>query len=112
MSNVLVIGIITLIIFVLLFSSMFWVKKHSKNKYLKIGLAITVVLTIIYFVIFSIDYNRVVSFRNPIFVWQRTSKNTNYYQGVGYKIYVETEKSKITSYAMLMFDHVIAGSIQ
>ena len=104
-------------IFGLLAVAMILVVKFCK-KTLKIVLSIIIILATIYSVMFSIDLNRVESFREPIFNigWYEESGLTEY-TGMGYKTivkygYTENNEKKILSIEMYMFDKCIAGAIE
>lgn len=107
-------GIITMIVFILLGIAMFLVGKYCKKKSLKIGLATIIALFTFYTIIFSIDYNRVASLREPIFARKSGHMGSmTRYDGFGYKIGLE--KNATTGYIsqsqMTMFGVFIVRAV-
>lgn len=104
-------------IFILLIIAMLLVAKFCK-KTVRIGLSIIIVSIAIYCTILSIDRNRVISLRKPIFAISSELKDyENYskevYKGLGYRIEVDkTENQKIISATMYFFNKVIAAAIE
>ena len=104
-------------IFGILLIAMVLVVKFCK-KTLKLVLSSIIILATIYSVMFSIDINRVESFREPVFNigWYEESGLIEY-KGIGYRTivkygYTADKQKKITSIEMYMFDKCIAGSIE
>lgn len=104
-------------IFVLLLLAMLLVVKLC-TKTIKVVLSVIIVLAALYFVVLSIDINRVENFREPIFnIGHYEETGLIEYQGLGYKTIVKytftvDDQRKINSIEMYMFDKCIAGAIE
>lgn len=111
--NSLSLGIITMIIFILLGILMFLVVKYYNKKYLKIILSIVIIIFTLYTVIFSIDYNRVTSLKEPIFAKENGHMGSMIkYNGLGYKIGLEKDvEGNILQSKMSMFGKLIVAAI-
>lgn len=104
-------------IFVLLVIAMFAVVKFCK-KPLKVVLAIGIAIITVYCVILSVDMNRVLTFREPIFnIAHHEETGQIEYKGLGYNTivkygYTENNEKKTGSIEMYMFGKCIAGAIE
>ena len=104
-------------IFILLIIAMLLVVKFCK-KTLKIVLSIIFILVTLYFILISVDINRVNSFREPIFAIVKqeedSSMKTIIYQGLGYEVRIikNVMNDKIIKIEMYMFNKCIAGAIE
>ena len=104
-------------IIVLLLVAMILVQSFCK-KTLRIILSIVICLATLYGAIFTIDKNRVESFREPIFnIGCYEESGLIEYSGLGYKTvvkygYTTDNEKQVTSIEMYMFDQLIAKGIQ
>ena len=104
-------------IIILLLVAMLLVQKFCK-KTIKIFLSIVICLAALYGILFTIDKNRVESFREPIFnIGTYEESGMVEYQGLGYRTivkyaYSENDEKHITSIEMYFFDRCIAGAIE
>jgi hypothetical protein len=102
------------LLFILLFTSMFLVKKYCKKKPLKITLAIIISLIAIWLAMFSIDFNRTATLREPIFARENgTMGSMTRYDGIGYKIGLEksADTGEVSQSQMTMLGMFVVRSI-
>jgi len=105
-----------LVIFAVLFISIFLVFRYFKKKTKIILLSILISITV-YFTIFTIDANRISRLEKPIFtISSEMQEHKDYtkqiYKGLGYKIEIEMiENQQIIKATMYMFGKTIAGAI-
>lgn len=108
--------VLIILVFVLLLTTMFLVTKYCKKKTLKITLAVIVTVISLYTIMFFIDFNRVNTFRKPIFMWNIQDKcgsQLSSYLGFGYKVDITYyDNNVIEKIEMYMFGKVIAGGVQ
>lgn len=85
-------------VFILLFISMFLVLKFCKKK-LKIFLSLIIISIILYSVMLSIEVNRVISLKTPVFAKETTSDIVDKitYKGLGYNIELKYGPSSMRS---------------
>lgn len=108
-------------IFILLLIAMLLVVKFCK-KTLKIVLASIISLSALYCMIITVDMNRVNSLKKPIFAIPIFSNcfsmQTTTYQGLGYKVELIVdvtkigEENRLCQVKMYMFNKCIAGAIK
>lgn len=104
-------------VFGLLAVLMFLVVRFCK-KTVKTVLSVIIIFITLYFVILSVDMNRVYTFREPVFAISSELRNyegysKEIYKGLGYRIEINTvENQKIVSSTMYLFDKVIAAAIE
>ena len=102
---------------ILLLVAMLLVQRFCKKK-LRMILLIILCLSLLYSIIFTIDKNRVESFREPVFnIGYYEESGMIEYKGLGYRtvvkyVYTLDEEKRITSIEMYMFDKCIAGAIE
>ena len=103
---------VTIGIIALLLAAMFLIIKYFKKK-VKIFFSVIIILLTCYFIILSVDINRVDSLKKPVFAIENGYMGSMIrYDGLGYRIGLEKdENGAIQQSQMSMFGKIISAAV-